>query len=167
MVNRAKDAARLGGDGASGEAGTGKDDQGCPEADENTEPVPPPPGPDRMTTAIAWLKARRAREMVFGSDLFSDPAWDMLLDLYVSLCRERAVSITDLCIASSAPMTTGLRWISILEHRGLIVRQADPSDRRRWNVSLTCAGVEKMEKTLDQATDGERQLGLGRLGMLD
>src|SRR3546814_1843272 len=42
----------------------------------------------------------------------SDPAWDMLLDLYLAAERNtRPVSISSLCIASAVPATTALRWI--------------------------------------------------------
>ena len=36
--------------------------------------------------------------------------------------------------------------LSQLENRGLIVRTVDPSDRRRVNVSITSAGVQRLEE---------------------
>ena len=35
--------------------------------------------------------------------------------------------------------------VDLLEHRGLVERQPDPSDRRAWLVTLTPAGKERVE----------------------
>ena len=45
---------------------------------------------------LAFAKAqyafRRRREAIFGLDIFAEPAWDMLLDLYIQRGERRAVS---------------------------------------------------------------------------
>jgi DNA-binding MarR family transcriptional regulator len=119
--------------------------------------------PARLTIALAWINAKQARDRAFSTDLFSDPPWDILLDLYVNLCRKRLVSISDLYTACPTPPTTILRWIAILEERNLVERHSDPTDRRRRHVSLTPAGIDKMERALDGATESDRRLGLGRI----
>lgn len=83
-----------------------------------------------------YLKARRARDSLFGPDLFADPAWDMLLDLLLCDLEGRRVSITSACLAASVPATTALRWIATLEERGLVARVADECDRRRSHLRL-------------------------------
>lgn len=83
------------------------------------------------------LQARLERNSHFPAHLFSDPAWDMLLDLYAAELAQIRVSVTSLCIASNAPTSTALRWISTLEHEGLIRRDPDPLDARRFFLSLT------------------------------
>ena len=83
------------------------------------------------------LQARLERSAHFPSHLFSDPAWDMLLDLYAAELAQVRVSVTSLCIASNAPTSTALRWISTLEHDGMIRRDHDPLDARRFFLSLT------------------------------
>ena len=83
------------------------------------------------------LQARLERNSHFPSHLFSDPAWDMLLDLYAAELAQIRVSVTSLCIASNAPTSTALRWISLLENDGLIRRDPDPLDARRFFLSLT------------------------------
>lgn len=54
------------------------------------------------------IRARRARDDVFGKDLFADPAWDILLDLAIARAENKQVSVTSLCIASGVPATTAL-----------------------------------------------------------
>lgn len=85
-------------------------------------------------------RQRREREKLLGADLFADPAWDLLLDLAVSEAKGRAVSITSACIASGVPPTTALRWIALLEERGLVVRREDTMDRRRAFLELSDKG---------------------------
>jgi DNA-binding MarR family transcriptional regulator len=83
------------------------------------------------------LQARLERNSHFPAHLFSDPAWDMLLDLYAAELAQIRVSVTSLCIASNAPTSTALRWINTLENDGLIRRDHDPLDARRFFLSLT------------------------------
>ena len=87
----------------------------------------------------AILKARRAREEMIGRDLFADPAWDMLLDLYAADLEQRKVSTTELCIAAAVPSTTALRWIEKLAQMTFVIRKEDHLDGRRIWVSLSPA----------------------------
>lgn len=107
-----------------------------------------PPGPKptpRPNYLRALVAARADREAIFQAGLFSDPAWDMLLDLAVAEATGRVSSVTSLCIASGAPTTTALRRIDDLKDAGLIDRTPDPADRRRILVKLTALGRERME----------------------
>lgn len=90
------------------------------------------------------LKLRRNRDRFFGQELFADPAWDMLLELYASALAQFRVSISNLCIAAAVPATTALRWIKQLEDAGLIVRRPDPTDGRRCFISLSNQALEAM-----------------------
>jgi DNA-binding MarR family transcriptional regulator len=103
----------------------------------------------RTHAARAWTRIRRMREKVLGADLFADPAWDMLLDLYVEHKAGRCPSVSSLCIASQVPVTTALRWISKLEHDGLVTRSHDPKDGRRIYVHLTASTIEALERVID------------------
>ena len=51
---------------------------------------------EEMTLGIAkrLYRDRRRRADVFNADLFGEPAWDMLLDLYIAACEDRQVSTT-------------------------------------------------------------------------
>lgn len=93
----------------------------------------------------ALVSARADRDAIFQAGLFSDPAWDMLLDLAVAEATGRPISVTSLCIASGAPTTTALRRIEDLKDAGLLDRIPDPQDRRRVLVHLTEEGRKRME----------------------
>jgi DNA-binding MarR family transcriptional regulator len=68
--------------------------------------------------------------------MFGDPAWDILLDLYVARVRGKPISISSACIAAGTSSTTGLRWLRRLERSGAIVRKPDPADARRSFLEL-------------------------------
>ena len=88
------------------------------------------------------IRARRLRDRFFGTGLFEDPAWDMLLDLFAAELEGARVSVSSLCIAAAVAPTTALRWIGRLTDAGLLERAPDAADRRRAFVKLSpVAGV--------------------------
>lgn len=92
---------------------------------------------DAITALDSMLAARKARLKFFESDLFFDPTWAMLLDLYRSDLTGAELSVSSLCIGSGVPSTTALRYLQVLEERGYVERLADKSDKRRTFVRLT------------------------------
>jgi Winged helix DNA-binding domain len=96
------------------------------------------------------MQVRDVRDQGLGGDLFSDPAWNILLDAYASSLDGRQVSVSDACIAARAPYTTGLRWLRVLEQRGLITRENDQADKRRVYVSLTARARETVQALIDR-----------------
>ena len=103
--------------------------------------------PARKLLALAekTYEDRRRRDRVIGqSDLFGEPAWDILLDLFVAYLTDKDVSVSSACIGSASPPTTGLRWLSVLEDNGLVLRQKDLTDQRRTLVRISDTGIERM-----------------------
>lgn len=96
-----------------------------------------------------YLKARRYRQALFDSQLFADPGWDLLLDLFVARGEQRPVSVSSACIASGVAATTALRWIKKLEDQNQIERSPDLQDGRRQWLMLTLCGQALINKWLD------------------
>jgi hypothetical protein len=93
---------------------------------------------------------RRDRDQIFGkAGMFCDPAWDILLDLFMGHLRGDRISVTSVGIAACAPITTALRWLAILEKDGLVSREHDPADGRRMFVSLTDPAIANMTRILE------------------
>jgi len=90
------------------------------------------------------IHQRQARLRFFDGELFSDPAWDMLLDLTAARGEGKPVSVTSLCIASGVPATTALRWIKQLIDCGLFERTEDVSDKRRAFIALSDKAANAM-----------------------
>lgn len=87
---------------------------------------------------------RRRRERFLAADLFGEPTWDILLDLYIAAGEGRRVPTTSACIGANVPPTTALRWLRILEARALVEREDDGRDGRRTFVCLTARGTAAM-----------------------
>lgn len=104
-----------------------------------------------LRRAKALYKLRRARDRVFdGLNLFADPSWDILLDLFISHMERRKLSTSAACIGASVPPTTALRWLSVLETSKLIEREDDPHDSRRTFVLLTRRAIDLLTIVLGE-----------------
>lgn len=119
-------------------------------AEGEPAPAEPPRFDDEvlMRTAQAVYRARQRRGEFFDDKLIGEPAWDMLLDLFIHSVRGQVVSTTSLCIASCAAPTTALRWIAVLEQADLVERRPDAVDDRLKLVHLTPKGFKAMRRWL-------------------
>jgi len=97
-----------------------------------------------LVAAQDLYRARRRRSAFFTGDLFGEPAWDMLLDLYIAEKRNERISITSACMAADVPLTTALRWAKQLEAHGLVERTPDEKDGRRFFLRISEEGYARM-----------------------
>jgi DNA-binding MarR family transcriptional regulator len=102
--------------------------------------------------AESLYRHRRKRGRYLPEKIFAEPAWDILLDLYVNGVRGRPVSITSACIAGDIPATTGLRWLGVLEQENLIEREISRTDARVTLVRLTRQAREKLRDFFAEAS---------------
>ncbi|WP_194954899.1 helix-turn-helix domain-containing protein [Sphingopyxis solisilvae] len=116
---------------------------------------------DARLAAVAHAEyaARRRRDKLFDADLFAEPAWDMLLDLFIQRHHERPVSVHSLCIAAAVPQTTALRWIGKLAEKGLIDRRNCTHDNRVIYIMLSEAGLDIMRRYLAGQLGGSGPAG--------
>ena len=106
---------------------------------------------DLALWALEHYCARRRRERFLPKDLFRDPAWDVLLDLYIAEAENRSVRITSACRVASHSTSTGLRWIANLEARHLVERSPDLSDGRASFIRLSDQGWQQMTRFLEDS----------------
>lgn len=117
--------------------------------------APLPAAPELLShqeRAEALYTQRRTRSACFGSatGLFQEPAWDMLLHLFIQQERGERVPISNLSLASCVPQTTALRWIKVLEKEGLICSWPSKSDARVRYIGLTPETHARMIHYLDR-----------------
>jgi DNA-binding MarR family transcriptional regulator len=89
--------------------------------------------PDRqalINRAQLLLDSRRARKRYLPPDLFGEPAWDVLLALYVTEQSATRLPIGKLAELVEAPLSTIVRWVRALEAESLVGRVDHPTDRR-------------------------------------
>lgn len=99
------------------------------------------------------IKLRRLRERMLGEDLFADPGWDILLDLFAAQEEGQQVSVSSLCIAASVPPTTALRWITNMTEAGYLVRRQDPHDARRVYIELAESMAQRLKDYFETIAD--------------
>jgi DNA-binding MarR family transcriptional regulator len=102
----------------------------------------------------AIRRARRRRSEFLPSKLCSDPAWGMLLELYVAQLEQRRISITAVSRGAGVAETTGLRWLDAFAREGLISKRCDPLNARRVWVSLSASGMEAMRAYFASEANG-------------
>ena len=76
------------------------------------------------------ITERRQRAKSFGSELFADPAWDMLLDLFLAMLQKKRISISSACIASSLRYQRSFQTIYSAKFSHVSPRTARKSQRR-------------------------------------
>jgi hypothetical protein len=105
---------------------------------------------DLVARAQTLMADRKARRRYFPAELFHEPAWEMLIALFIIHDAEHTMNVKQLVSCSDAPATTSQRWIEHLHKAGLIDRVIDPLDRRRIDVSLSELGHDAMTRYLSE-----------------
>lgn len=112
---------------------------------------PPAPSPPPGAELAAWLfMARRLREEVLGADLFSDPAWDIILDVYAASARGEKIQISSLSPMSGVPSSTARRWAHKLIKMGFLERERDARDHRLSYIRLSGEGHRRIMVFIDR-----------------
>lgn len=93
-------------------------------------------------------RLRRQRGEFLDADLFSDPAWDMLLDLTAAGIEGKQVPVSSVCAAAQVPLSTGLRQVKHLVEMGWVIRRQDPNDKRRDLLTLSEDAFQAMKRFL-------------------
>ena len=113
----------------------------------SAEPSPPGFADEKLATiATSIFRARRRRSKRFDASLFSEPAWDMLLELFVASIREKPISASALCRAADVCEATGHRWIELLEAHGLVRPRSVSEDGDLRLVEISDSGFESMRQ---------------------
>lgn len=96
-----------------------------------------PEAPRALANAQRAARRRLLRKQLVGMPgLFGEPAWDMLVDLFIHEAEAKPVSTSSLCISSGLPMSSALRLLQRLTDAGLVTREADRTDGRRNFIRL-------------------------------
>lgn len=116
--------------------------------------APRPTSHSNRDFAAELLRQRALRADHFPAELFHEPAWDMLLALFVAHEDRRTMNVKALVMCAQTPVTTSQRWLDHLHKLKLIDRVVDPVDRRRVEISLTDHGERIIRAYLDRLVGG-------------
>lgn len=95
------------------------------------------------------LRVRRGRSRIFGEGLFSDPAWDILLELLAARLANRKITLSDL--NEVAPKSVLARWIATLEEKGLVTCELNRFRTDDFRVALSDDCADRMIAFLSSA----------------
>lgn len=105
---------------------------------------------DRLKGFARQIYQKRQKRIArFGSQMFGEPAWEMLLILYAEEGGERQ-SQARLADLSGAARSTAMRWIDHLVREGLAHREDHPTDKRRNFIALSDKGRRLLELYLSE-----------------
>jgi DNA-binding MarR family transcriptional regulator len=99
----------------------------------------------QLASIARYIDARRARAMLLGQNLFSDPAWDILLLLYQAELEGRALALEQLSETLRLSMSVIVGQVGVLERRGLLdEHHSSPNSRRRRTIRPSPLAIDAM-----------------------
>ncbi|MFC3440648.1 ArsR family transcriptional regulator [Sphingobium rhizovicinum] len=113
-------------------------------------------GAEQMAAINRYAEARRVRAMLFGQNLFSDPAWDILLALYQGELEGKALTLEQLSEKLRLSLNIVVGQVGVMERRGLIQEhRTSPNSRRRSALRLSPLAVDAMASWSSIAFSGD------------
>lgn len=109
---------------------------------------------DLRLIARRILEWRRCRAAILNPAMLGEPAFEMLLCLYVS--EEDCEPLTGARLAemTNVPHSSAMRWIDYLLTKELVTRDPHPNDRRATVIELSLKGREALDSILRTLHDG-------------
>jgi DNA-binding transcriptional ArsR family regulator len=111
-----------------------------------------PDGPPASITedhVRSVLIVRRGREAIFGQNLFSDPAWDVMLELYAARFAGGGRTASELARAIGGSRSVITRWIAALADAGLVETRGNGIEAEP-TVVFTDDAAAKMARLVSQ-----------------
>lgn len=94
------------------------------------------------------LSRRRQREALLGLELAREPAWTLLLELFVAYEEKRPLEIPQLCANAGVSPEIAFRWLSTLASEGMILRRSPASDPHWARVELSPLAADQLRTLL-------------------
>jgi DNA-binding MarR family transcriptional regulator len=105
-------------------------------------------GPVCCAMAEKLYSDRRRRDDYFPRELFGEPAWDLLLALFIAMEDGRDLDLAKAYDAAKVDPAYGPAVIDKLVATGMVVRSRGQHDKRRNTVVLTDQAEERMTNYL-------------------
>lgn len=128
-----------GGDAANGEAAA------VPAAEAGM-------GDELLSVVRSIMDMQQRRKSFLDPQLFSDPSWDILLELTAAKCEGKPLPVSSACAATGVPFSTALRYVRQLVDANLVRRWKDTGDRRRDMLELADGAMAAMSDYLWEVT---------------
>lgn len=108
--------------------------------------------PSELERARAVLRQRQIRTAMFNPvrTLFQDPAWDILLGLFVAHEEGTPQSIEAIRIATTLPIAAVRRWVLAMEQLGMVTCWPHDAEFAKRSIGLTDESVGMMLRFLQE-----------------
>ena len=94
-------------------------------------------GGDLTDFARRILTSRGNDNRPLHTMLFTNPAWDILLNLYIAETEGRGMTVLDCCLASVVRQSVALRWLTYLKQEGMVLEVTDITQPRQTQIQLS------------------------------
>jgi DNA-binding MarR family transcriptional regulator len=111
-----------------------------------------------VNIARTSLSVRRRRSDYLHRAMLGEPAYDMLLGLYVAEAEGESLTAARLADRAGVAPSSALRWIDYLAAKELIVREPHPSRKRASVLKLSCKGRAALEGIFRSMLEGIREV---------
>ena len=99
--------------------------------------------------AAAMLEFRRTRSSILPPELFAEPAWDLLLELFIADAEGRRLTARQVCIRAGIAPSVMSHWLKHLSQSGFVTGdgEGDLDDL----LTMSAGMLDSMEKMMDRA----------------
>jgi DNA-binding MarR family transcriptional regulator len=111
-----------------------------------------------VNIARASLSVRRRRSDFLHRAMLGEPAYDMLLGLYVAEAEGELLTAARLADTAGVAPSSALRWIDYLAAKELVVREPHPTRKRASVLKLSCKGRAALEGIFRSILDGIQEV---------
>lgn len=95
-------------------------------------------GARALRNAETSVRRRILRNQLLGaSEHFGEPAWNILLDLFIHEAKSQPLSMSALCITAGIPTSSAMKLIQRMCDDGILKRSPDISDGRRSLITIS------------------------------
>jgi DNA repair protein RadC len=107
-----------------------------------------------LRNAEAIFRRRILRKELVGSaELFGEPAWDMLLDLFIHEGRGQQLSMSSLCATAGIPTSSAMKLAQRLCEAGILERTPDIFDGRRTLMKIAPQVAHRLRASFAEGTE--------------
>ena len=110
------------------------------------------PGRSPEARAEALYVGRRIRDSLFPDGLFGEPAWDILLAVFLAHSEGKDADTSEVLLECNVSRSTGMRVVDLLIERGLIENRSDDAEPSR--VALSTTGMRAIRRFFEVTEGG-------------
>ena len=107
-----------------------------------------------LRNAEVTFRRRILRSQILdGSEHFGEPAWDILLDLFIHEAKDQRLSMSALCVTAAIPTSSAMKLIQRMCDDGILQRSPDTADGRRSLINIAPTVAHRLRAYFAEGTE--------------